>query len=45
MQLTPGSFFDTLKLDPQISEETITRYEKNIQFGQIPLEPVLGLVC
>ena len=28
MQMTPGNFFDTLKLDPTISAETIERYEK-----------------
>jgi len=28
MQMTPGNFFDSLKLDPQISKETIERYEK-----------------
>ena len=28
IQRTPGNFFDTLKLDPQISHETIARYEK-----------------
>jgi len=28
MQMTPGNFFDALKLDPQISPETIARYEK-----------------
>lgn len=28
IQSTPGSFFDTLKLDPQISQETIERYER-----------------
>ena len=28
MQMTPGNFFDTLKLDPQISPETIKRYEE-----------------
>jgi len=27
MQMTPGNFFDTLKLNPQISTETIERYE------------------
>ena len=27
MQLAPGNFFDRLRLDPQISEETIERYE------------------
>ena len=28
MQMTPGNFFDTLRLDPQISPETIAHYEK-----------------
>ncbi len=28
MHLTPGNFFDTLKMDPQISKETIARYEE-----------------
>lgn len=28
MHITPGNFFDALKLNPQISSETITRYEK-----------------
>jgi len=28
MQMTPGNFFDSLKLDPTISAETIERYEK-----------------
>jgi len=28
IQLTPGNFFDTLKLDPQISSETIAHYEQ-----------------
>ncbi len=28
MQLTPGNYFDVLKLDPQISPETIAKYEK-----------------
>jgi peptide/nickel transport system permease protein len=27
IQIAPGNFFDTLKLNPQISEETIQRYE------------------
>ncbi len=27
MQMTPGNFFDTLKMDPQISAETIARYK------------------
>lgn len=27
IQATPGSFFDTLKLNPQVSSETIARYE------------------
>jgi len=28
IQVTPGNFFDTLRLDPQVSEETIARYER-----------------
>ncbi len=28
MQVTPGNFFDTLKLDPQVSPETIAHYER-----------------
>ncbi len=28
IQITPGNFFDALKLDPQISQETIHRYER-----------------
>lgn len=28
MQITPGNFFDSLKLNPQISPDTIIRYEK-----------------
>jgi len=28
IQITPGNFFDSLKLDPQISADTISRYEK-----------------
>lgn len=28
MKMTPGSFFDTLRMDPQISQETIQRYEQ-----------------
>ncbi len=28
MHATPGNFFDSLKLNPQISQETISRYEK-----------------
>ena len=27
MHATPGSFFDSLRLNPQISPETIARYE------------------
>jgi len=27
MKMTPGSYFDSLRMDPQISQETIDRYE------------------
>lgn len=28
MRLTPGNYLDTIRLDPQISQETIAKYEK-----------------
>ncbi|MBF0522419.1 MAG: ABC transporter permease [Candidatus Omnitrophica bacterium] len=28
IQMTPGNFFDSMRLDPQISKETISRYER-----------------
>jgi peptide/nickel transport system permease protein len=28
IQLAPGNFFDSLKMDPQVSQETISHYEK-----------------
>ena len=28
MHATPGNFFDSLRLNPQISQETVDRYEK-----------------
>jgi len=28
MQMTPGNFFDSLKMDPSVSKETIARYEQ-----------------
>ena len=28
MQMTPGNFFDSLRMDPQISQETLKRYEE-----------------
>jgi len=34
IQKTPGNFFDSLKLDPQISQETISRYEKLYQLDK-----------
>jgi len=34
MQLTPGNFFDTLKTNPQISEETIAKYEQLYQLDK-----------
>lgn len=34
IQATPGSFFDALKLDPQISSETIARYERLYHLDQ-----------
>ncbi|MFZ5800202.1 MAG: ABC transporter permease, partial [Candidatus Omnitrophota bacterium] len=37
IQLAPGNFFDTLRMDPQFSEETIERYENLYHLN----EPVL----
>jgi len=34
MEKTPGNFFDSLKLDPQISQETIVRYEHLYQLDK-----------
>ena len=34
MQATPGNFFDTLKLDPRVSPETIARYERIYQLDK-----------
>ncbi len=31
MKMTPGSYFDTLRMDPQVSQETIDRYERLYQ--------------
>jgi peptide/nickel transport system permease protein len=38
IQLTPGNFFDTLKLDPRISSETIAHYEKLYRLDRPLLE-------
>ncbi len=38
MQLTPGNFFDSLKLNPQISPETIARYEQMYHLDRPVLE-------
>ena len=34
MRLSPGNYLDTLKLDPQISQETIAHYEKLYQLDK-----------
>lgn len=34
MQMTPGNFFDTLRLDPLISTETLAYYEKIYELDQ-----------
>lgn len=36
-QLAPGNYFDTLRLNPQISEETIEMYEKQFHLDEPPL--------
>ncbi|MDP2652721.1 MAG: ABC transporter permease [Candidatus Omnitrophota bacterium] len=34
MRLTPGNYLDSIRLDPQISQETIARYEKLYQLDK-----------
>lgn len=34
MSMTPGNFLDTIRLDPQISQETIAHYEKLYQLDK-----------
>ncbi|MBN2097875.1 MAG: ABC transporter permease [Candidatus Omnitrophica bacterium] len=34
MQLAPGNYFDTLRMNPQISEETIEKYEAKYHLDQ-----------
>lgn len=34
MRVTPGNYLDTIRLDPQISEETIERYQKLYQLDK-----------
>lgn len=41
IQVTPGNFFDTLKLNPQISQETIARYESLYHLNRPLLEQYL----
>ncbi|MBU0467716.1 MAG: ABC transporter permease [Candidatus Omnitrophica bacterium] len=41
MQITPGNFFDTLRMDPQISEETLARYEELYQLDKPLLQQYL----
>ncbi len=38
MRLSPGNFLDTIRMDPQISQETIERYQKLYQLDKGPLE-------
>ena len=38
MHVTPGNFFDTLRLNPQISKETIERYEQLYQLDKPMLQ-------
>ena len=41
MHITPGNFFDTLRMDPQISEETLARYEELYQLDKPLLQQYL----
>lgn len=37
MRLTPGNYLDTMRLDPQISAETLARYEQRYQLDKPPV--------
>jgi peptide/nickel transport system permease protein len=37
IHIAPGDYFDTLRLNPQISEETIKRYEARYRFDKPPV--------
>ena len=37
IQLAPGNYFDTLRMNPQISEETIEKYESQYHLDKPPL--------
>lgn len=37
MRLTPGNYLDTMRLDPQISPETLARYEQRYQLDKPPV--------
>jgi len=41
MRLSPGNFLDTIRMDPQISQETIERYQKLYQLDKGPFEQYL----
>ena len=34
MQVSPGNYLDTLRMDPQISEDTLKRYEELYQINK-----------
>lgn len=37
IQLAPGNYFDTLRMNPQISEETIRKYEERYHLDKPPI--------
>ncbi len=37
IQLAPGNYFDTLRMNPQVSEETIEKYESQYHLDKPPL--------
>ncbi|MBL8013854.1 MAG: ABC transporter permease [Candidatus Omnitrophica bacterium] len=44
MRLTPGSYLDTMRLDPQVSQETIERYQKLYQLDKPLIEQYFSWV-
>jgi len=44
MQITPGNFLDTIRLDPQVSEKTIAHYERIYQLDKPLIQQFLHWV-
>ncbi len=45
MRLTPGNYLDTMRMDPQFSQETIARYEALYQLDKSLVHQYVSWVC